>query len=393
MHFQKSFQLFERARHLIPGGVNSPVRAFKSVDLSPLFISHGKGSRLYDVDGNSFIDYVGSWGPLILGHAHEGVLEEIKNALARGTSFGAPTEAEIEMAEEIQHAFPSIEMLRLVNSGTEAAMGAIRAARGYTGRKKIIKFEGCYHGSVDYLLVKAGSGATTLGTPDSKGVPEEFVELTLLASFNDLESVREQLENNRDEIAAILVEPIAGNMGMVMPQPGFLQGLRQLCDREGIVLIFDEVMTGFRVDFGGAQALYQIESDLTLFGKVVGGGLPVGGYGGRREIMEYVAPAGPVYQAGTLSGNPIAVAAGLATLRILKNPEIYIELNQKSLFLANAFKTHFTQANLPIQVNQVGGMLGFFLSTNVVHHYEDALKTNVALFKIFLNRCCPVEFI
>ena len=385
MKLTKSKQLFERAQQSIPGGVNSPVRAFKSVDLHPLFIERGKGSKIYDVDGNEYIDYVGSWGPLILGHCHETVLSAVEKALHQGTSFGAPTEAEIQLAEMVKDAVPSIEVMRLVNSGSEATMGAIRAARGYTGRDKIIKFEGCYHGSIDYLLVQAGSGATTLGKPDSAGVPSAFVELTLLAEFNNLESVSELVDMNPQEIAAVIIEPVAGNMGMILPEYGFLQGLRELCDREGIVLIFDEVMTGFRTDYGGAQALLKVIPDLTAFGKVIGGGFPVGGYGGRQDIMLQIAPVGPVYQAGTLSGNPIAVAAGLATLTLLKEESVYADLGQNSAWLVNEFKSAFEKAGLPIQTSQMGGMFGFFISENPVRHYQEALQTDVALFKKFFK--------
>jgi glutamate-1-semialdehyde 2,1-aminomutase len=293
MQTRTSSELFQRAQQRIPGGVNSPVRAFKAVGGTPIFIERAQGSRLYDVDGNEYLDYIGSWGPMILGHAHEQVTAALENALRRGTSFGTPTAGEVRLAELINEAVPSVELVRLVNSGSEAAMGVLRVARGYTGRDKIVKFEGCYHGSVDALLVKAGSGATTLGIPDSPGVPDSFTEHTLLAEFNDLDSVLELIEAHPEEIAGIILEPVAGNMGMIAPERNFLQGLRSLCDRTGILLIFDEVMTGFRVDFGGAQALFNIIPDLSLFGKVIGGGLPVGAYGGRQDIMLKVAPAGP----------------------------------------------------------------------------------------------------
>ncbi len=386
MQFKRSLQLFERAQQSIPGGVNSPVRAFKSVDSHPLFIHKGKGSKIYDVDGNEYIDYVGSWGPLILGHCHEKVISAVEEALHSGTSFGAPTEKEIILAEMIKEAVPSIEMMRLVNSGGEATMGAIRVARGYTRRDKIIKFEGCYHGSIDSLLVQAGSGATTLGKPDSEGVPQAFIDLTLLARYNDLESVAELIDGHPQEIAAIIVEPVPGNMGMILPEHGFLQGLRRLCDREGIVLIFDEVMSGFRVDYGGVQALLSIQPDLTTFGKVIGGGFPVGGYGGRQDIMLQVAPVGPVYQAGTLSGNPIAVTAGIATLSLLKEERVYAELGQKSAWLVNETKSLFEKAGIPLQGNQMGGMFGFFFSETPVRHYQDALETDVNRFKIFFKQ-------
>ena len=316
MQINQSSSLFARAQLRIPGGVNSPVRAFKSVRSTPLFIREGKGSHITDVDGNDYIDYIGSWGPLILGHCHPEVMAAIEEALHLGASFGTPTEAEVHLAEMICTAVNSVEMVRLTNSGTEASMAAIRVARGYTGRDKIIKFEGCYHGSVDSLLVKAGSGVMTLGLPDSPGVPASFVEHTLLADFNNLESVTDLFDEYGPEIAAVVLEPVAGNMGMVVPDLDFLKGLRNLCDVHGALLVFDEVMTGFRVDYGGAQEIFGIIPDMTIFGKVIGGGLPVGAYGGRQDVMLMVAPAGPVYQAGTLSGNPLAVAAGRKTLEI-----------------------------------------------------------------------------
>ncbi len=369
----------------MPGGVNSPVRAFKSVQSEPLFITHAKGSRLFDADGNSFIDYIGSWGPMILGHADPRITSEIEKAVQKGTSFGTPTEGEIELAEMISDAVPSVEMVRLVNSGSEAAMGALRVARGFTGRDKIIKFEGCYHGSVDALLVKAGSGATTLGMPDSPGVPQSFTEHTLSAPFNDLDAVIELTENFSDEIAAIVLEPVAGNMGMIPPEHGFLQGLRELCDREGILLIFDEVMTGFRVDFSGAQALFQVMPDLSIFGKVIGGGLPVGAYGGRREIMLQVAPAGPVYQAGTLSGNPIAVSAGKTMLKILKEEDPYADLGRKTATLNEALSDAAKKKGIPLETCSMGGMFGFFFSEKKVRNYEDALKCNRDYFITFFR--------
>ena len=369
----------------MPGGVNSPVRAFKSVQSEPLFITHAKGSRLFDADGNSYIDYIGSWGPMILGHADPRITSEIEKAVQKGTSFGTPTEGEIELAEMISDAVPSVEMVRLVNSGSEAAMGALRVARGFTGRDKIIKFEGCYHGSVDALLVKAGSGATTLGIPDSPGVPQSFTEHTLSAPFNDLDAVTELTENFPGEIAAIVLEPVAGNMGMIPPEHGFLQGLRELCDREGILLIFDEVMTGFRVDFSGAQALFQVMPDLSIFGKVIGGGLPVGAYGGRREIMLQVAPAGPVYQAGTLSGNPIAVSAGKTMLKILKEDDPYADLGRKTATLNEALSDAAKKKGIPLETCSMGGMFGFFFSEKKVRNYEDALKCNRDYFITFFR--------
>ena len=386
MQIRQSTQLFSRAQQKIPGGVNSPVRAFKSVNMTPLFITRGLGSKLYDVDGNEFIDFVGSWGPMILGHAHAEVVRKLEETLRNGTSFGAPTEGEILLAEMVCEAVPSVEMLRLVNSGSEAAMAVLRVARGYTGRDKIIKFEGCYHGSVDPLLVQAGSGATTLGIPDSPGVPASFVEHTLQAKFNDLESVIKLVEENSREIAAVILEPVAGNMGMIPPGHGFLKGLRDLCDREGILLIFDEVMSGFRVDYGGAQALFGVLPDMSIFGKIIGGGLPVGAYGGRQDIMLQVAPAGPVYQAGTLSGNPLAVAAGLSTLGILKKQNPYPDLGQKTSWLSGEFRAAAESAGIPLQVQAMAGMFGFFISETPVRNYQDALNSDLELFTRFFRR-------
>ena len=385
MQITQSTQLFSRAQQRIPGGVNSPVRAFKSVNMTPLFITSAQGSKLYDADGNEFIDFVGSWGPMILGHAHTEVVRKLEETLLKGTSFGAPTEGEILLAEMICEAVPSVEMLRLVNSGSEAAMAVLRVARGYTGRDKIIKFEGCYHGSVDPLLVQAGSGAMTLGIPDSPGVPASFVEHTLQAKFNDLDSVIKLVEENSSKIAAVIIEPVAGNMGMIPPEHGFLQGLRDLCDREGILLIFDEVMTGFRVDYGGAQALFGILPDMSIFGKIIGGGLPVGAYGGRQDIMLQVAPAGPVYQAGTLSGNPLAVAAGLSTLEILRKGNPYPELGQKTSWLSGEFQSAAESAGVPLQTQAMGGMFGFFFSETPVRNYQDALNSDVERFTRFFR--------
>ncbi len=386
MQIRQSTQLFYRAQQIIPGGVNSPVRAFKSVNMTPLFITRGLGSKLYDADGNEFIDFVGSWGPMILGHAHAEVVRKLEETLRNGTSFGAPTEGEILLAEMVCEAVPSVEMLRLVNSGSEAAMAVLRVARGYTGRDKIIKFEGCYHGSVDPLLVQAGSGATTLGIPDSPGVPASFVEHTLQAKFNDLESVIKLVEENSREIAAVILEPVAGNMGMIPPGHGFLKGLRDLCDREGILLIFDEVMSGFRVDYGGAQALFGVLPDMSIFGKIIGGGLPVGAYGGRQDIMLQVAPAGPVYQAGTLSGNPLAVSAGLSTLGILKKQNPYPDLGQKTSWLSGEFRAAAESAGIPLQVQAMAGMFGFFFSETPVRNYQDALNSDLELFTRFFRR-------
>ena len=332
MKLDRSQELFDRAQLSIPGGVNSPVRAWRGVGGTPRFIHHGQGSHIFDEDGNEYIDYIGSWGPLLLGHRHPEILDAIQQALARGTSFGAPTELEIELAETIRAMVPSMEMVRLVNSGTEATMSALRVARGFTNRDLTIKFEGCYHGHVDSLLVKAGSGVATLGLPDSPGVPKGFSDTTITVPFNNVEAVEQAFHTHPEQIAAIIVEPVCGNMGCIPPAPGYLEALRRVTERHGALLIFDEVMTGFRVSPGGAQYLYNIKPDLTTLGKVIGGGLPIAAYGGRRDIMTFIAPSGPIYQAGTLSGNPLAVAAGLAMLRhIQANPEIYTQLNKATL--------------------------------------------------------------
>ena len=383
MQINQSSSLFARAQLRIPGGVNSPVRAFKSVRSTPLFIREGKGSHITDVDGNDYIDYIGSWGPLILGHCHPEVIAAIEETLHRGASFGTPTEGEVHLAEMICTAVNSVEMVRLTNSGTEASMAAIRVARGYTGRDKIIKFEGCYHGSVDSLLVKAGSGVMTLGLPDSPGVPASFVEHTLLADFNNLESVTDLFDEYGSEIAAVVLEPVAGNMGMVVPDLDFLKGLRNLCDVHGSLLVFDEVMTGFRVDYGGAQSIFGIIPDMTIFGKVIGGGLPVGAYGGRQDVMLMVAPAGPVYQAGTLSGNPLAVAAGRKTLEILQAPDTYAELSRKSNWLIDEMRQSAGQNGIPLQTNVMGGMFGFFFAEKPVRNYQDAAESNQDRFRKF----------
>ncbi len=343
----------------------------------------GKGSHITDVDGNDYIDYIGSWGPLILGHCHPEVIAAIEETLHRGASFGTPTEGEVHLAEMICTAVNSVEMVRLTNSGTEASMAAIRVARGYTGRDKIIKFEGCYHGSVDSLLVKAGSGVMTLGLPDSPGVPSSFVEHTLLADFNNLESVTDLFDEYGSEIAAVVLEPVAGNMGMVVPDLDFLKGLRNLCDVHGSLLVFDEVMTGFRVDYGGAQSIFGIIPDMTIFGKVIGGGLPVGAYGGRQDVMLMVAPAGPVYQAGTLSGNPLAVAAGRKTLEILQATDTYAELSRKSNWLIDEMRQSAGQNGIPLQTNVMGGMFGFFFAEKPVRNYQDAAESNQDRFRKF----------
>jgi len=380
-----SAALFDRARQSLVGGVNSPVRAFKSVGLTPLFVQRGAGSRIWDADGNAYIDYVGSWGPLILGHAHAGVLDAVREALAAGTSFGAPTEREVALAELVKEFMPSIELVRFVNSGNEAAQGALRLARGFTGREKVLKFAGCYHGSLDALLVKAGSGATTLGIPDSAGVPKSIAETTLVAEFNDLQGVADLVEEYPGEIAAVIVELIPGNMGLVQPDLTFLRGLRDVCDREGIVLIADEVMTGFRVARGGAQALFEITPDLTIFGKVIGGGMPVGAYGGRADIMRKLAPEGPVYQGGTLSGNPVAMAAGLATLRLLDNPDAYARLAEQSARLMDGLKDIGHEAGVPLQTASFGGLMGLFFSAQPVRNYTEALACDVQAFVRFFR--------
>jgi len=374
MKTERSSELYRRATRLMPGGVNSPVRAFRGVGGNPLFIARGEGPYLVDADGNRYVDYVLSWGPLILGHAHPAVVEAIQQQAARGTSFGAPTEVEVELAQAVIDLVPSIEMVRFVNSGTEATMSALRLARAYTGRHKIVKFEGCYHGHADMLLVQAGSGIATLGLPDSPGVPPGATQDTLLAPYNDLGAVRALFEQFPDEIAAVIVEPVAGNMGVVPPVDGFLEGLRALTTAHNALLIFDEVMTGFRVAPGGAQAAYGVAPDLTALGKVIGGGLPVGAYGGRRDIMEQVAPAGPVYQAGTLSGNPLAMAAGLATLNALCAPGVFERIAAVASALQRAIREGAHQAGIPVQTVAVGTMFGVFFHAQAVTNYA-AVKT------------------
>ncbi|MFH1287297.1 MAG: glutamate-1-semialdehyde 2,1-aminomutase [bacterium] len=380
-----SQKLFEEAKRYIPGGVNSPVRAFKSVGGDPLFISHGKGSKIYDVDGKEYIDYVLSWGPLILGHAPAKVIKALKETMKKGTSFGAPTEYEIELAKLVTNAFPSCEMVRMVNSGTEAVMSAIRVARGYTGRNKIIKFAGCYHGHADSLLVKAGSGAATLGVPDSPGVPDDVAKYTINLTYNKLDEVEDTIRRAGHEIACVILEPIAGNMGVIPPEKGFLSGLRKLTQEYGIVLIFDEVMTGFRVSFGGAQELYGIKPDLTTLGKVIGGGLPVGAYGGKREIMEKVSPCGPIYQAGTLSGNPLAMAAGIETLKILSNKNIYKKLERLGGKLSRGIEKAAKTAGVDIYTTRVGSMFCVFFTNEKVTNYEEAKKSDANKFSLFFQ--------
>ena len=387
MNSQKSSALFEKAKQIIPGGVNSPVRAFLSVGMTPPFIKSGKGSRIRDVDGNEFIDYVCSWGPLILGHARPEVIGAIREAAADGTSFGAPTEREIALAELICGTLPAVEMVRMVNSGTEAVMSALRLARGFTGRKKILKFEGCYHGHADALLVQAGSGLMTLGIPSSAGVPEEFVGLTLTAPYNDCGKLESIFAEAGHELAAVIIEPVAANMGVVPPDPEFLHLLRRLTEQCGVVLIFDEVITGFRVSFRGAQGYYGITPDLTVLGKIIGGGMPVGAYGGRREIMRKVAPLGPVYQAGTLSGNPVAMAAGVATLQILRdNPGIYQDLNDKAARLEKACNDLGAKYHVALTVNRVGSLLSAFFTGERVTDYQSAKRADTAMFTRFFKK-------
>ena len=381
----KSELLFEEAKKYIPGGVNSPVRAFKAVGGTPPFVTSALGSKIYDVDGKEYIDYVSSWGPMIVGHRHPRVIEALQKALTKGLSYGAPTEAEIELARMIVEAVPSIEMVRMVNSGTEATMSAIRLARGYTGRDKIIKFSGCYHGHGDFLLVKAGSGATTLGIPDSKGVPDDFVRTTITLPFNNLDAVKKAVKAEAPKIAAIILEPVPGNMGVVLPQEGFLRGLQELCHETGIVLIFDEVMSGFRVAWGGAQSLYGVIPDMTCLGKVIGGGLPVGAFGGKKEIMENLAPLGPVYQAGTLSGNPLAVAAGLETLKILAQPGTYETLGKSSAYLVEEAKKLAQKTGVKTHISRVGSMFTLFFASQEVIDYDTALKSDTVAFSRYFH--------
>ncbi|MFV1859625.1 MAG: glutamate-1-semialdehyde 2,1-aminomutase [Anaerolineales bacterium] len=380
-----SIQFFEQAKTLMPGGVSSPVRAFRAVGGQPLFIDRGEGPYIYDVDGNRYIDYVLSWGPLILGHAHPAVVAALQEAIARGTSFGAPSPLEIELARLIQSFMPSLELLRFVNSGTEATMSAIRLARAFTHRNKIIKFEGCYHGHADLLLVQAGSGVATLGLPDSPGVPPATVEDTLVARFNDLERVADCFNAYPGEIAAVIVEPVAGNMGVIPPVEGFLDGLREWCDAQGTLLIFDEVMTGFRVHRGGAQALYAIQPDLTTLGKVIGGGLPVGAYGGRREIMEMVAPSGDVYQAGTLSGNPLAMTAGIATLVQLQDAEVWETLERSAARLVEGIRAAANTASIPVFQTRVGTMFSTFFTATTVRDWSSVQACDLGRFSAYFQ--------
>jgi glutamate-1-semialdehyde 2,1-aminomutase len=377
----KSAALFQQAQQLMPGGVNSPVRAFKSVNLQPPFIQRAAGARVYDVDGNVYIDYVGSWGPLILGHAHPQVVAAVQQAAADGCSFGAPTEREVRLAQLIVEAFPAMDMVRMVNSGTEATMTAIRLARGFTGRDMILKFAGCYHGHADSLLVKAGSGAMTFGVPDSPGVPADLARHTLTVPFNNLAAVRQALEQHPGQVAAVIVEPAAGNMGLVPPEPDFLEGLRQVTRAHGTLLIFDEVITGFRVVYGGMQTLYNIEPDLTALGKIVGGGLPVGAYGGKREIMERMSPVGPVYQAGTLSGNPLAMAAGIATLELLRAAPPYAALAERTAYLVQQTEQAAKRYGVPVYITSLGSMFTLFFSARPIHNYDEASTCDIPTFR------------
>ncbi len=382
----KSESLFETAQKLIVGGVNSPVRAFKSVGGTPLFIERAAGAFLHDADGRRYIDYVGSWGPMILGHAHPEVIRTVQAAAENGLSFGAPTEIENRMAEAVCRLVPSIQLLRMVSSGTEATMSALRLARGYTGRDTIVKFEGCYHGHADSFLIKAGSGALTLGVPTSPGVPAALAKHTLTLPFNDIETVKAAFKQQGKEIAAVIVEPVAGNMNCVPPRPGFLEGLRELCNQYGGVLIFDEVMTGFRVALGGAQALYGVTPDLTVLGKVIGGGMPVGAFGGKREIMQQLAPLGPVYQAGTLSGNPVAMAAGLKTLELIAQPGFFNKLSAKTLQLTEGLRHHAKKRGIAFTTQQVGGMFGlFFTRKSTIETFADVTGCDVQRFNRFFH--------
>ena len=384
--YTKSNSLFERAQQSIPGGVNSPVRAFKSVGGTPVFIKSAKGAYLYDEDGNHYIDYINSWGPMILGHAYEPVVKAIQEKVLHSTSFGAPTQLEIEMAELIKSIVPNVDLIRMVSSGTEACMSAVRLARGFTGRNKIIKFEGCYHGHADCFLVKAGRGMATLNIQTVPGVTGGVANDTLTAPYNNLASVEKLIEENKGEIAAIIIEPVVGNMGCILPNPGFLEGLRKLCDEENIVFIFDEVMTGFRLAPGGAQELFKIDADLVTYGKVIGGGLPVGAFGGKKEIMQHIAPLGNVYQAGTLSGNPIAMIAGFTMLNELKNnPSIYTELDQKSLHLEKGMHEILEHKKIPHRINRMGSMMSLHFCNHEVVDFETASKADIAMFNKFFH--------
>lgn len=386
MKITTSKKLMQRAQRLIPGGVNSPVRAFKAMGGNPIFIKKAKGSKIYDADGNCFIDYIGSWGPAILGHAHPKVNAALKKAVDRGTSYGAPTELEVTLAELVLEAFPTMDMVRFVNSGTEATMSAIRLARAYTKRDKIIKFEGCYHGHSDSLLVKAGSGAATLGVPDSPGVPADIAKNTYTAIYNDITSVEDILRNDPEGVACIIVEGVPGNMGVVLPQSGFLKALRDMCNQYGVMLILDEVMSGFRLCYGGAQKVYDVAPDMTCLGKVIGGGLPVGAFGGKKKIMEMLAPSGPVYQAGTLSGNPLAMTAGIETLKILKGKGVYEKLDATTKTLCDGLEQIANKRGIPVQIARAGAMFTLFFNNRPVDNYEDAKKSNLERFARYFKK-------
>lgn len=378
--------LFDRAKKVMPGGVNSPVRAFQSVGLEPVFIDSANASKIYDIDGNEYIDYICSWGPMILGHNNPKILESVEKAIKKGLSFGATTKAELDMAEIMVDIVPNIDMIRMVNSGTEAVMSAIRLARGYTGKSKIVKFEGCYHGHSDTMLVSAGSGALTFSNPDSKGVTAEQAKDTLLAKFNDIDSVKKIFDANKGEIAGLIVEPVAANMGLVLQENNFLKDLRKLCDENNALLIFDEVITGFRLALGGAQEYFGIKADIVTFGKIIGGGMPVGAYGAKREIMEQIAPLGPVYQAGTLSGNPVAMAAGIAQLKILKEQNIYPILEEKAKYLKDGFEKIIEKYNAELTVNQVSSLVGVFFTKEKVNSFEKAKTSDVKLYAKYFEK-------
>lgn len=386
MDNDRSRQFFKESIQVIPGGVNSPVRACQSVGAEPLFIERASGSKIIDADGNEYIDYVGSWGPMILGHSHPSVIEAVRSVLSRGISFGAPTDLETELGTMLINAVPSIEMVRMVNSGTEATMSAVRLARGFTGRDIVIKFDGCYHGHADTLLVQAGSGVATLGIPGSPGIPDSVTQHTISLPFNDAECIENLFKEKGDHIACVIVEPVGGNMGMVSPVDGFLKTLRDVTQRSGSLLIFDEVMTGFRVAYGGAQSLYGIQPDLTCLGKIIGGGLPVGAYGGKKEIMEHIAPRGSIYQAGTLSGNPVAMAAGIATLTALQKPGLYEALDAMSERLASGLEKAATSAGIHASAAHVGSMLGFFFTDKNVRNFEDAKTSDTRLFSMYYKQ-------
>ena len=385
MDSSKSKKLFDRAQKLIPGGVNSPVRACQSVGAEPLFIDRAEGCFIFDADGNRYIDYIGSWGPMILGHRHPAVIEAVSAVLERGTSFGAPIDLEVQLAQMVVDAVPSVEIVRMVNSGTEASMSAVRLARGITERELIIKFDGCYHGHADTLLVAAGSGVATLGIPGSPGIPDSIAQHTLSLPYNDADAINQVMSEKGELVAGIIVEPVAGNMGLVRPDQGFLETLRQLCDRYGSILIFDEVMTGFRVAYGGAQSLYGVYPDLTCFGKIIGGGLPVGAYGGKQDLMGQIAPRGSVYQAGTLSGNPVAMAAGIATLEQIQKEGFYEALDQTADHLLKGLEEAAQKADILVQTQRVGSMLGFFFNDRAVKNFDDAKTSDLEKFSAFYN--------